>query len=180
MRTANLSLCKVRACEKGEQWQQALALDLFVAEQSVELLPDVITCNASISACEKREQWQQALGLPGSLDVFPNSVTYSAAISACEKGEQWQQALDLVVAEQSVELLPDVITCNASPGEQLSPPSGEERTRVEKTKSKKDSRGSSISRSRSSMSSMSSSISRSNRSSSSNSSINTTGLYIGF
>ncbi len=66
--------------------------------------------------------------------------------SACEKGEQWQQALDLVVAEQSVELLPNVITCNASPGEQLSPPSGEERTRVE------TSMGSSISRSRSSMS----------------------------
>ena len=41
--------------------------------------------------------------------------------SACEKGEQWQQALDLVVAEQSVELLPHVITCNASPGEQLLP-----------------------------------------------------------
>ena len=59
--TANLSSCKVRACEQGEQWQQAL--DLFVAEQSVELCPDVITCNASISACEKREQWQQALGV---------------------------------------------------------------------------------------------------------------------
>ena len=69
--------------KRGEQWQQAL--DLFVAEQSVELLRDVITCNASISACEKREQWQQALGLPGSLDVFPNSVTYSAAVSACDK-----------------------------------------------------------------------------------------------
>ena len=69
----------------------------------------------SISAREKRDQWQQALGLPGSLDVFPNSVTYSAAISACEKGEQWQQALDLFVAKQSVELLPDVITCNSWP-----------------------------------------------------------------
>ena len=73
----------ISACEKGEQWQQAL--DLFVAEQSVELLRDVSTCNASISACEKREEWQQALGLPGSLDVFPNSVTYSAAVSACDK-----------------------------------------------------------------------------------------------
>ena len=133
--TANLSSCKVRACEQGEQWQQAL--DLFVAEQSVELCPDVITCNASISACEKTEQWQQALGLPESLDVFPNSVTYSAAISACEKGEQWQQALDLVVTEQSVELLPDVITCNASPaGEQLSPHSWEEPTIEEKTEQK--------------------------------------------
>ena len=29
--------------------------------------------------------------------------------------------LDLFVAEESVELLPDVITCNASPGHQLSP-----------------------------------------------------------
>ena len=88
----------ISACEKGEQWQQAL--DLFVAEQRVELLPDVITCNTSI-ACEKREQWQQALGLLGSPDVFPNSVTRSpdvfpnsvtnsAAISACEKGEQRQ------------------------------------------------------------------------------------------
>ena len=76
--------------------------------------------------------------MPGSLDVFPNSVTYSAAISACEKGEQWQQALDLVVTEQSVELLPDVITCNASPGEQLSPPSRGEWTRVEKTRTKKN------------------------------------------
>ena len=42
-----------------------MALDLFVAEQSVELLADVITCNTSID-CEKREQWQQALGLLGS------------------------------------------------------------------------------------------------------------------
>jgi len=109
-----------------------------VAEQSVELFPDVITCNASISACEKRKQWQQALGLPRSLDVFfPNSVTYCAAISACEKGEQRQQALDLVVTEQSVELLPDVITCNASPaGEQLSPHSWEEPTIEEKTEQK--------------------------------------------
>ena len=98
----------------------------------------VSTCNASISACEKRKQWQQALGLPRSFDVFfPNSVTYCAAISACEKGEQRQQALDLVVTEQSVELLPDVITCNASPGEQLSPHSWEERTREERTRTEK-------------------------------------------
>ena len=88
----------ISACEKGEQWQQAL--DLFVAEQSVELLPDVITCNTSI-ACEKREQWQQALGLLGSPDVFPNSVTYSAAISACENllfsaPNRWQENDEVV------------------------------------------------------------------------------------
>ena len=51
-------IAAISACEKGEQWQQAL--DLFVAEQSVKLLPDVITCIASISARVKREQWQQA------------------------------------------------------------------------------------------------------------------------
>ncbi len=86
------------ACEKGEQWQQAL--DLFVAEQSVELLPNVITCNTSID-CEKWEQWQHALGLLGSPDVFPNSVTYSAAISACENllfsaPNKWQENDEVV------------------------------------------------------------------------------------
>ena len=48
----------ISACEKGEQWQQAL--DLFVAEQSVKLFPDVIASIASISSREKREQRQQA------------------------------------------------------------------------------------------------------------------------
>ena len=41
------------------------------------------------------------------------SLIYIAAISACEKGEQWQQAVDLFVAEQSVELCPDVIVFRA-------------------------------------------------------------------
>ena len=63
----------ISACEKGEQWQQAL--DLFVAEQSVELLPDVITCNTSI-ACEKREQWQRPSRLVCSLGQLYSGVCY--------------------------------------------------------------------------------------------------------
>ena len=58
---------------------------MFVEEQSVELLRDVITCNASISACEKGEQWQQAL----DLFVAEQSVKLLPDVIACiarEKG----------------------------------------------------------------------------------------------
>ena len=49
-----------------------------------------------------------------------DSVMTNFWASACELGEQWHWTLDLVVAEQSVALLPNVIACNVSPGEQLS------------------------------------------------------------
>ena len=51
----------ISACEKGEQWQRALALLSEVWEAKLE--PDVISYNAGISACEKGEQWQRALAL---------------------------------------------------------------------------------------------------------------------
>ena len=51
----------ISACEKGEQWQQALCL--LAVMQETDLVPDVITYSAAISACEKGEQLQQALGL---------------------------------------------------------------------------------------------------------------------
>ena len=65
--TANLSSCKVRACEQGEQWQQAL--DLFVAEQSVELFPDVITCNVS-SVLARKGDVRRRNQSGGVLDSF--------------------------------------------------------------------------------------------------------------
>ncbi|CAK0799481.1 unnamed protein product [Prorocentrum cordatum] len=49
------------ACEKGEQWQQALALLSEMREAKLE--PNVISCTAGISAYEKGEQWQRALAL---------------------------------------------------------------------------------------------------------------------
>ncbi|CAK0874044.1 unnamed protein product [Prorocentrum cordatum] len=51
----------ISACEKGEQWQLALALLSEMWEAKLE--PDVISCNAGISACVKGEQWQRALAL---------------------------------------------------------------------------------------------------------------------
>ena len=51
----------ISACEKGEQWQRALALLSEMWEAKLE--PDVISYSAGISACEKGEQWQRALAL---------------------------------------------------------------------------------------------------------------------
>ncbi|CAK0790318.1 unnamed protein product, partial [Prorocentrum cordatum] len=50
------------ACEKGGQWQRALALLSEMPEAKLE--PDIIfSYNAGISACAKGEQWQRALAL---------------------------------------------------------------------------------------------------------------------
>ncbi|CAK0800945.1 unnamed protein product [Prorocentrum cordatum] len=51
----------ISACEKGEQWQRALALLSEMREAKLE--PDVISYSAGISACEKGGQWQPALAL---------------------------------------------------------------------------------------------------------------------
>ena len=51
----------ISPCEKGGQWQKALALLWEMPEKQLE--PVVISYSAAISACEKGEQWQQALAL---------------------------------------------------------------------------------------------------------------------
>ncbi len=51
----------ISACEKGQQWQQAL-VPLAVMQKSA-ILPKDIFYSAANSACEKGTQWQQALGL---------------------------------------------------------------------------------------------------------------------
>ncbi|CAK0877493.1 unnamed protein product [Prorocentrum cordatum] len=51
----------ISACEKGEQWQPALALLSEMWEAKLE--PDVISYSAGISACGKSEQWHRALAL---------------------------------------------------------------------------------------------------------------------
>ncbi|CAK0867102.1 unnamed protein product [Prorocentrum cordatum] len=64
------------ACEKGGQWQRALALLSETWQAKLEL--DVVSCSAVISACEKGEQWQRALALLRELweaKLEPNSAT---------------------------------------------------------------------------------------------------------
>ncbi|CAK0894730.1 unnamed protein product [Prorocentrum cordatum] len=51
----------ISACEKGEQWQRALAL--LREMRKAQLEPNTVSYNAGISACEKGLQWQRALAL---------------------------------------------------------------------------------------------------------------------
>ncbi|CAK0841671.1 unnamed protein product [Prorocentrum cordatum] len=105
----------ISACEKGEQWQRALALLSEMWEAKLE--PDVIfSYSAGISACAKGEQWHRALALlsekwEAKLEL---DVSYSAGISACEKGEQWQWALALLSEMWVAKLEPDSATALGS------------------------------------------------------------------
>ena len=51
----------ISACEKGQQWKQALSqlLEMWTPQRT----PDVINYNSAISACEKGQQSEQALSL---------------------------------------------------------------------------------------------------------------------
>ncbi|CAK0858309.1 unnamed protein product [Prorocentrum cordatum] len=57
----------ISACEKGKQWQRALALLSEMWEAKLE--PDVFSFGSGISACCKDEQWQRALALLGEMRV---------------------------------------------------------------------------------------------------------------
>ncbi|CAJ1353554.1 unnamed protein product, partial [Effrenium voratum] len=84
----------VSACEKGAQWQIALALLQELAAGS--LRPNLLVCNAAISACDKGNRWRHAvqlLALMQSTGIQADMITYCAALSAC--GSQWLQALRL-------------------------------------------------------------------------------------
>ncbi|CAE7710897.1 unnamed protein product [Symbiodinium sp. CCMP2456] len=87
----------ITACEKGQQWMQALAvLDALTA---VRVPADTVSYSGAISACEKCRQWERALALLGQLQrcqLVPDTIACSAAISACEKSGRWQQALSVL------------------------------------------------------------------------------------
>ena len=73
----------ISACEKGEQWQRALALLSEMREAKLE--PNVITYSSWISACENGGQWQRALWLLGvmrDVKVVPDAASYSPAIAS--------------------------------------------------------------------------------------------------
>ena len=85
-------LCASSACEKGQQWQQALLL----LDRTFQ---DVITYNASISARKKGRQWEQSLALIAMMAqgcVRANAISCSAMISACQTGQQWDERFFLL------------------------------------------------------------------------------------
>ena len=87
----------ISACEKGGQWERALALLEEMRERAWSR--NVISFNAAISACEKGGRWERALSLLDEMreaGVEPDVISFSAAISACEKGGQWERALALL------------------------------------------------------------------------------------
>merc|ERR1711918_110689 len=71
------------ACEKGQQWEQALSLLHEVRRSQVKL--DVLSFSAGMGAWEKGQRWEQALCLLREIlqsRMHPNVISYSDAISA--------------------------------------------------------------------------------------------------
>merc|ERR1711904_202411 len=74
----------ISACEKGGQWEQALAL-LDKMRKNGVTPPDVISFNAAISACGKGGQWRRAVSLLDEMPkcgVTPDVISFNAAIFA--------------------------------------------------------------------------------------------------
>eukprot|EP00415_Alexandrium_ostenfeldii_P004959 UN4959 len=80
------------ACEKGGQWQAALAV--LRTMPHLRINPNVISCNAAVSACAKGDRWQMALHLFRSMvgvGLSPDAVTYSAVLDAVfDRGDAWE------------------------------------------------------------------------------------------
>ena len=78
----------IPACDKGEQWKQALTLLYKMRDTGTNA--NVISFTVAISACEKGGQWEQALTLlpningqklPSEAGKSADVISISAAIS---------------------------------------------------------------------------------------------------
>ncbi|CAK0843427.1 unnamed protein product [Prorocentrum cordatum] len=77
------------ACEKGEQWQRALALLSEMREAKLE--PDVISYVAATCACERCGQWRHALSLLSEMrecNVETNDISYNVCTTAYERSSR--------------------------------------------------------------------------------------------
>ncbi|CAK0837722.1 unnamed protein product [Prorocentrum cordatum] len=93
----------ISACEKGQQWQPALALLSEMRDAKLE--PDVISPTMAAPALTDGESGGSGLAPPSG----PCEPHYNAGISACEKGEQWQRALALLSKMREAKLEPNGI-----------------------------------------------------------------------
>lgn len=108
----------VHACQKGQQWEAALALLSVTLKQAGA---DIITFGSAISACAQGGQWTWALWLNtllrGESNVLvkarPNTTTYNATISAMERGQQWERALELLHDMMCLAIRTTVVSYNS-------------------------------------------------------------------
>ncbi|CAK0903291.1 unnamed protein product [Prorocentrum cordatum] len=124
MREAKLELtvisysAGISACEKGEQWQRALALLSEIWE--VKLEPDVISYSAGISACKKGKQWQWALALLSEMreaKLEPNRDAGGEAGARRHQLQRWDQLVQerraVAMGMREAKLEPNVISFSA-------------------------------------------------------------------
>ncbi|CAK0825001.1 unnamed protein product [Prorocentrum cordatum] len=80
----------ISACEKGKQWQWALALLSEMWEAKLE--PNaIISYIAATCACERCGQWRHALSLLSDMrecNVETSEVSYSLCITAYERSSR--------------------------------------------------------------------------------------------
>ena len=99
----------MNACEKGGQWERALAIYQRVMDRKEEEEArgfrssrdgrDQLLCDAALRAFEQGMQWQGALSLiveMSSIGLKPDSLCFASVIGACTKAHEAQSALNIV------------------------------------------------------------------------------------
>ncbi|CAK0859208.1 unnamed protein product, partial [Prorocentrum cordatum] len=81
----------ISACEKGGQWQRALARMSEMREAKLE--PSVISYNAWTSACEKGRAVEVGSGA-AERDVGPEAFAQRTQLQPCDRHFAWERRCD--------------------------------------------------------------------------------------